>query len=119
MHVVGLAVPEDVPDLFAREHGRRRAAHVAGFQPVTLGLDEIDVDPDLRDVGLEFHVLLDHAVDAPEELAHLVRLGTQGLRVGPPKMRTTMASLDPGEDLIDPLVQVGLTVAEESPGSPR
>ena len=66
VHVVGLAVPEDVADLFAREHGRRRPAHVAGFESVPLGLGEVDLDLDLRHVGLELDVLLDDAVDSAE-----------------------------------------------------
>ena len=112
VHVVRLAVPEDVADLFARQHRRRRSAHVARLQPVALGLHEVDIDPDLRDVGLELDVLFDDAVDVLEDRAHLVSLGAQSSQIFAEDAHDDRVA-GPGEDLVDPLVQVGLPVPEE------
>ncbi len=61
VHVVGLAVPEDVADFFARQQGRRRPAHVAGFEAIALGRREIHLDLHLGHLGLELHVQIDDA----------------------------------------------------------
>ena len=44
LHVVGLAVAEDVADLLAGEQGRRRAPDVARLEAVPLGRGEVDLD---------------------------------------------------------------------------
>ena len=41
LHVVGLAVPEDVADLLAGHEGGRRPPDVARLEPVALGLVEL------------------------------------------------------------------------------
>ena len=57
-------------------------------------------------------MLFDHTVDLPEDLTHLIRLGTQDFQI---------VAEDPDDDgiarsrqdLVDPLVQVGLSIPEE------
>ena len=52
LHVVGLAGAEDVADFFTRHDRPRGSPHVTRLDPVGPRLGEIDVDFDLRDLGL-------------------------------------------------------------------
>ena len=66
LHVVGLAVAEDVADLLTGHDRRRGPPDVARLDAVALGLGQVDVDLDLGHVDLELHVLLDDAVDVEQ-----------------------------------------------------
>jgi hypothetical protein len=113
LDVVGLAVPEDVADLFAGHQGGRRPAHIARLDPVDLGLSQVDPDIDLGDVLVELHELLDGAVDAGDGLPHLLRLLLEDVQVGAADAdRDGLAG--PGQDLADTFLQVGLYVPPES-----
>ena len=104
---------EDVADLLAREQRGRGPADVARLEPVALRRGEVDLDLDLRNVVLELDVQVDEAVD----------LGDDVPAPRPPCCRRTSRSVaeDAHDDrlararqhLVDPLVQVGLDVAEE------
>src|SRR6185436_1353158 len=75
VHVVGLAVAEDVTDLFAVHEGGRGSSNVAGLQPVVLGRVEIHPNIDLGHVFLEADVLLGDAGDRREQVFDVLRLG--------------------------------------------
>ena len=123
LHVVGRAAAEDVADLLAGQHGGRRAPDVAGFEPVPLRRVEVDRDLDLRDVQQPLGLDVDGPLDARHGVLDLVRLRAQHLQV-----RSVDAHHDgvarPGQDLLDPLLEVGLHVAlqpgiavDDRPGS--
>ena len=114
LHVVGLAVPEDVADLLAGDERGGRAADVARLEPVALGRLEVDRDLDLGHVVLELDVLLDDAVDAAHQVLDVVRGGRAASSRSSPKIFTTMRLARAGEHLADPLLQVGLHVAAKA-----
>ena len=88
---------EDVADLLARDQRGRRAADVARLEPVPLRRGEVDLDLDLGHVDLQLlDVQVDDAVDRRASAASTsVGLGSRGRPDRGPKMRTTIASLEP------------------------
>ena len=109
LHVVGLAGPEQVGDLLARDQGRRGSTNVAGLEPVSLGRREVHLDVDLRDVDDEVGVGLDDPIHTGEDVVDVVGEVPKDLQVGPVDADHEVLAR-PGQDLVDPLVEVRLDV---------
>ncbi len=113
VHVVGLAVREDVADLLARHPGGRGAAYVSWLHAELLGLGEIHLHVDLRDEYVELLLRVERAVDALHHLEHLVRFLLE---------RVQIVAVDAHDDgiarsrqhFLDALSQIGLHVALDS-----
>ena len=97
VHVVGLAVAEDVADLLAGHQRRRGPPDVAGLEAVAAAPRPGRPRP--RSAGrrpASSTCAVDDAGDARERArCTSSRLGAAGRRRSWPKMRTTIASLDP------------------------
>src|SRR5205085_4471728 len=106
LDVVGLAIPEDVPDLLAGDQGRRRTADVARLEAVLLSDRQVLLDEDLWHVHLLLLAHLRHTRSGLEHLLDLVGLGAQHAQV-----RTVdphdHGLAGPGQYLLDALLEVG------------
>ncbi len=111
--VVGLAVAEDVADLLALDLGRGGAAHVTGLEPDGLRLVQVDAHLHLGDLGLRLRLQARRALDGGERVVDLLRLGPQDGGVGAVDADDDRVA-GAGEDLPDPLLQVGLGVPDDA-----
>ena len=113
LHVVGLAVPEDVADLLAGHQGGRGPPDVARLQAVALRGGKVDLHLHLGDLGLELDVLVDDAVDAGQQLLHLVGLLAKDRQVLAEDAHDDGVALT-GQHLADAFLQVGLHVTAQT-----
>src|SRR5206468_4094550 len=88
-------------------------ADVAGLEAMALGGGNVDLDLDLRFLGLSFHAQIRDALDVPQGLPHLLRHAVER-----GTLRTIEAQDDgvvsPREHLSDLLAQIRLHVLGES-----
>ena len=113
IHVVCPVGNVNVAGLFEGHQGGRRPPDVAGLEAMRERLVEIDLDVDLRDVLMEFHVQVDDAVDSRQSILHLRSELLEDVHV------VAIDSDDDGlgvsgQHLPDSLLQVGLHVAIEA-----
>ena len=111
--VVRLPVAEHVADLFARHEHRGGAADVARLEPVALGRVEVHRDGHLGHVALELDVLVDRPRNLGDHVEHVVGRLVQRLEVVAEHLHRDRLAR-PGEDLADPLLEIGLHVSTES-----
>ena len=86
---------EDVADLLAGDHDRGRPAYVTGLEAVLRGPREVDLDVELRDVGVQVDVLVDHPVDAARGSSSISAACSPRVCRSWPKSRMMIGSLPP------------------------
>ena len=110
--VVDLAAFVDVGDFDATHQNVHHPADVPRLDPVTRGGFELRPDYDLRNPDLLLGMQIDQAGDVLQGLFHLLRLLTQARELGPEYAHDDGIARS-GQDLLDPLFQIGLHVAIE------
>ncbi len=113
MHVVRPTAGVDVADFLAGDQSRRLPPDITGGEPIGARGCQVRLDLDVRKVGLERGVRVDHSADVTDPLLDVLGLDAQGREiwsVDPDHDRLAGA----GEHLLDPLAEVGLHVAVQA-----
>ena len=110
-HVEHLLFLEQVADLNARQQGRRRPAHIAGFDAVLLRRGQIDLDLPTQAAQPEDRYAQPATPSIPV-IGCLTSsaLAAEDIAVVSPKTRTTSESFGSVPDLAALLFQIGLHV---------
>ncbi len=113
IHIIGLAVEEDIANLFALQQEGCRTADIARFQAILLGLCQIHLNLYLRCLHVELFLQVRDAGDTLHRGEHFLCFTLQGMQI------LTVNADHHGiaracEDFADPFLQVRLHITYQA-----